>query len=266
MHAVTGIEGAVPVSLADDGTWDQQVARLGPTALLGIADAKRAGSLALAAQQAGFAPTLAFTPAQLLSCLRGNRFDLVVVDPPFIESADSSRGARARESAWGFLETICARSAAPVLVLGPAHPAARPARARGAPAQDEGQGAADVVRGIVALLPDQTCSRGEPGTAVWGPLTLDLSRRQAWWASAPLELTPVQFRVLAVLVAAAGAVVTNGELARRVWGSQGHLDRERIFAHIRRIRKKIEDDPANPRFLLTVRGEGFRLALPPPPH
>jgi DNA-binding response OmpR family regulator len=224
VHAVTGIDRAMPGSLADKGPWDQQVARAGPTVLLGIADANRAGILARAAQEAGFAPTLAFTPAQLLACLRGSRFDLVVLDPPFIECADPSREGRTS------------------------------------------QGVREFLRGVVALLPGRTWPGGEAGRATWGPLTLDLSRRQAWWGAEPLELTPVQFRILTALVAAAGAVVSNGELARRVWGGEGHLDRERIFAHIRRIRKKIEDDPANPRFLLTVRGEGFRLAIPPLPH
>jgi two-component system response regulator RegX3 len=50
-----------------------------------------------------------------------------------------------------------------------------------------------------------------------------------------------------------------------VWGAPAQIgDPERLFAHIRRIRKKIEPAPSHPAFLLTVRGEGFRLADPPP--
>jgi len=101
----------------------------------------------------------------------------------------------------------------------------------------------------------------------WGPLRLDPSRWDARWAGRPLDLTPTQFRMLLVMVEAAGAVVTPLELARPLWGSQIGADTERVVAHVRRIRKRIEPDPSHPRFLLSVRGVGFRLAdaaAPPP--
>jgi two-component system response regulator MtrA len=100
-----------------------------------------------------------------------------------------------------------------------------------------------------------------PNLLTWGPLELDLSRRSASWCGEPLELTPTQLRILDVLVAAHGAVVTTEDLSRLVWQTAMD-DRQRVFAHIRRIRKRIERDPARPTFLLTVRGEGFRLADP----
>lgn len=93
----------------------------------------------------------------------------------------------------------------------------------------------------------------------WGPLELDLARRSATWQDKAVELTTLQFRIMEVLVLSAGAMVTPTELTRRVWGDESFEDRERIVAHIRRIRKLIESDPSRPQFLLTVRGQGFRL-------
>jgi DNA-binding response OmpR family regulator len=99
----------------------------------------------------------------------------------------------------------------------------------------------------------------------WGPLRLDPGRWDARWEGHPLHLTPMQFRMLLVMVQAAGAVVTPLELARPVWGIQVGADTERVVAHVRRIRQRIEPDPSHPRFLLSVRGVGFRLADPPAP-
>jgi hypothetical protein len=240
VYLVTGSDTAMPRPVADHGRWATSVTQRQGIVLLGITDAEKATIFAIAARQAGLEPVLAYTPAQLLARLRSATFDLVMVHPRLIEAA-----GRARE----LLDAV-RFSGCPLLVLGP-EPRGR---AAGSAAT-----ASDVIRMVTKLLPAR--EREEPTPVSWGPLRLDPSRRQAWWGSEPLLLTPAQFRILTVLVGAAGAVVTNRELARRVWGSEGHLDGERIFAHIRRIRKKIEADPANPRFLLTVRGEGFRLAV-----
>lgn len=100
------------------------------------------------------------------------------------------------------------------------------------------------------------------GIVRWGPLTLDARRRACTWNDVPLQLTPTQFRLMATLVNARGSVVTRPELCRRSLGSYVHGDCERLDAHLRRIRRLIEPDPARARFLLTVRGEGVRLADP----
>jgi DNA-binding response OmpR family regulator len=94
----------------------------------------------------------------------------------------------------------------------------------------------------------------------WGPLRLDPGRRLACWQGRPVGVTSMQFRLLLALVQAGGAVVSPVELSRRVWGTEVAHDAERVVAHVRRIRRLLEPDPAHTRFLLTVRGEGFRLA------
>jgi two-component system KDP operon response regulator KdpE len=106
-----------------------------------------------------------------------------------------------------------------------------------------------------------TMSHPVAGLAIrWGPLELDIGRRQAKWEGQPLRLTPLQFRIMEVMMLAAGHVVTQAELSRRLWGDSLFDDNERVQAHIRRIRQKIETDSSRPKFLLTVRGEGYRLA------
>jgi DNA-binding response OmpR family regulator len=130
--------------------------------------------------------------------------------------------------------------------------------------------------GADALLESELPSRAElapwlPGGAdlpqppprlVWGPLLLDRRRRRAFWVAREIALTAQQFRLLWTLSAAQGAVVTVAELSDRVYDGTVGDDRERLMGHVRRIRRLIEADPGHPTFLLTVRGEGFRLADP----
>lgn len=95
----------------------------------------------------------------------------------------------------------------------------------------------------------------------WGSLELDVQRHEARWGGRPLPLTTLQFRIMEVLALAAGSVVTDEQLSRRVWSASSSCeDKDRLVAHIRRIRRSMEEDPARPRFLIRVRGKGFRLA------
>jgi DNA-binding winged helix-turn-helix (wHTH) protein len=94
----------------------------------------------------------------------------------------------------------------------------------------------------------------------WGPLRMDRARRLAWWDGRAVALTPKQFRLLDALASARGAVLSVHELHEAVFGDAYLGDGERVVAHVRRIRARLEPDPRRPVFLLTVRGEGFRLA------
>jgi two-component system, OmpR family, response regulator VicR len=135
---------------------------------------------------------------------------------------------------------------------------------------------ADGIYGADALLESElpSCAElapwlpGAPGDqepserSIWGPLLLDRRRRRAFWTTREIALTSQQFRLLWTLSEAQGALVTVAELSDRVYDGNVGDDRERLMGHIRRIRRLIEADPAHPAFLLTVRGEGFRLADP----
>ncbi|MDP9498285.1 MAG: response regulator transcription factor [Actinomycetota bacterium] len=77
-----------------------------------------------------------------------------------------------------------------------------------------------------------------------------------------LHLTRTEFRLLVELAARAGHVVTREQLLRRVWGYDYFGDTRLLDVHVRRLRAKIEDDPDEPRLVLTARGVGYRLARP----
>ena len=76
-----------------------------------------------------------------------------------------------------------------------------------------------------------------------------------------IHCTRTEFRLLCELAAGAGRVFSREQLLDRVWGYDYFGDGRLVDVHIRRLRTKIENDPANPRHILTVRGMGYKLAL-----
>ena len=97
-------------------------------------------------------------------------------------------------------------------------------------------------------------------TISWGPLTIRPRLFEATMYGRRLSLSPLQLRLLTLLTAAGGEVVTRQQIAARVFGDSFDRSGDRLDAHVRRLRQLLEVDPAHPRFLLTVRGEGLRLA------
>ena len=93
-----------------------------------------------------------------------------------------------------------------------------------------------------------------------GDLRVDLLRRQVSIAGAVVHLTPIEYKLLTTLVRHAGKVVTTPQLLREVWGpthaDQGHY----VRVYMAHLRHKLETEPANPRYLLTEPGVGYRLA------
>jgi two-component system, OmpR family, response regulator MtrA len=76
-----------------------------------------------------------------------------------------------------------------------------------------------------------------------------------------VHLTSTEFKLICDLAAADGKVVTREDLLERVWGYDYFGDTRLVDVHIRRLRTKIEPDPANPTYLVTVRGTGYKLVL-----
>ena len=100
----------------------------------------------------------------------------------------------------------------------------------------------------------------EPGTKLEsGDLTLDLVGHRAYRANQQLNLAPKEFDLLAELIRHKGAVLTRDLLLQRVWGFDFGGDTRTVDVHIRWLREKIEDDPASPRRIETVRGIGYRF-------
>jgi two-component system KDP operon response regulator KdpE len=102
---------------------------------------------------------------------------------------------------------------------------------------------------------------GEEAAFEVGPLRVDLLRRQVSVGGAPVHLTPIEYKLLTTLIRHAGKVVTNPQLLREVWGpshaDQGHY----VRVYMAHLRHKLEAEPANPRYLLTEPGVGYRLVV-----
>ena len=90
-------------------------------------------------------------------------------------------------------------------------------------------------------------------------MTIDLERRQVTVAGRAVELTPTEFDLLAVLARHPGRVFTRLELLDRVQGYAFEGYERTVDAHIKNLRQKIEPDPKQPRYVLTVFGVGYKL-------
>ncbi|HST25071.1 MAG TPA: response regulator transcription factor [Gaiellaceae bacterium] len=92
-----------------------------------------------------------------------------------------------------------------------------------------------------------------------GDLLVDGSRREALKHGAPLKLTALEFDLLWFLAGNPNRVFSRRQLMDSVWGYTSALDTGTVTVHVRRLREKIEDDPARPRHLETVWGSGYRF-------
>lgn len=92
---------------------------------------------------------------------------------------------------------------------------------------------------------------------VAGPLRIDLAGRRVNCRGQDLELQPKQFELLTYLVRNRGTVLTRDQLLHNVWGYDYAGDTRTVDVHVRWLREKLEEDPANPRLIQTVRGVGY---------
>ncbi len=93
-----------------------------------------------------------------------------------------------------------------------------------------------------------------------GDLRIDQAERRVWIRGEPVELTAMEFDLLAFLMTHPGRVFTRLELLEGVRGETYESFERSIDSHIKRLRQKIEPDPKSPRFVLTVFGVGYKLA------
>jgi DNA-binding response OmpR family regulator len=99
----------------------------------------------------------------------------------------------------------------------------------------------------------------DASAAVPAGLDVDAPRRIVRVDGVPVELTALEFELLAVLVRDPGVVVGRQALLDRVWGAEFVADDHLVDVHIGNLRRKLGDDPGRPRFIETVRGVGYRL-------
>ena len=100
------------------------------------------------------------------------------------------------------------------------------------------------------------------GPFVIGPLRLDPARRSVELDGAPVNLSRKEFELLERLIRDAGTVVTREQLIEDVWDMNWFGSTKTLDVHVSSLRKKLDDDPDEPRFLHTVRGVGFRFSEP----
>ncbi|QXG77389.1 response regulator transcription factor [Modestobacter sp. L9-4] len=96
-------------------------------------------------------------------------------------------------------------------------------------------------------------------TLAAGPVRLDVDRHVVAVDGAPVSLPLKEFDLLELLLRNAGRVLTRGQLIDRVWGADYVGDTKTLDVHVKRLRAKLEPDPANPRYLVTVRGLGYKF-------
>jgi two-component system response regulator RegX3 len=98
-----------------------------------------------------------------------------------------------------------------------------------------------------------------PPTLEAGPVRMDVERHTVTVDGTPISLPLKEFELLEMLLRNAGRVLTRMQLIDRVWGSDYVGDTKTLDVHVKRLRAKIEPDPANPRHIVTVRGLGYKF-------
>jgi two-component system KDP operon response regulator KdpE len=92
-----------------------------------------------------------------------------------------------------------------------------------------------------------------------GGLVIDFARHEVTRDAELIRLTPTEFKLLATLAKSAGKVLTHRQLLKEVWGSTNDAQAHTVRVHVAELRKKLEREPARPRWLLTETGIGYRL-------
>jgi two-component system, OmpR family, KDP operon response regulator KdpE len=103
---------------------------------------------------------------------------------------------------------------------------------------------------------------GGDGKVRFGDVVVDVQNRRVTKGGAAVRLTPTEHRLLAVLVANAGKVMTTPQLLRSVWGPNQSDHAHYLRIYMGHLRHKLEDNPAQPRYLVTETGVGYRFQLP----
>ncbi|MDG6100625.1 response regulator transcription factor [Dactylosporangium aurantiacum] len=119
----------------------------------------------------------------------------------------------------------------------------------------------ELVARIRAVLRRQVDAVSElaPPTLSAGPVRMDVDRHVVTVAGDAVQLPLKEFELLELLLRNAGRVLTRGQLIDRVWGADYVGDTKTLDVHVKRLRSKIEPEPSAPRFIVTVRGLGYKF-------
>jgi DNA-binding response OmpR family regulator len=203
-------------------------------------------------EQAGFRVVTAADGQMALTTFRHARPDLVVLDLmlPGIDGLDVCRTLRRESSVPIIMLTARAEEADRLigLELGADDYVVKPFSPR------------EVVLRVRAVLRRVEGEVAASEVLQAGGITLDLAAHQATVAGRLMELTPMEFELLAVFVRSPGRTFTRTQLLQQIQDRPLEGFDRSIDVHVRNIRAKIEPDPKNPRYILTVYGVGYKLA------
>ncbi len=104
----------------------------------------------------------------------------------------------------------------------------------------------------------------EPAAFTWGDLTMDYARRLVTKGAHEVKLTPLEYDILRFLTQNADRVVTHRLLLANVWGAEYTDDTQLLRVHVGHLRRKVEDNPARPRLIVTEPGVGYRIRTAEP--
>jgi two-component system KDP operon response regulator KdpE len=120
-------------------------------------------------------------------------------------------------------------------------------------------GIAELLARVRALLRAGRNASASEAEIVQGELRIDLARHEVFLASEPVKLTRKEFDLLALLARNAGRIVTHRQLLNDIWGPAHEHDLQYLRVFVGRLRAKLGDDPASPRFILNEPGVGYRF-------
>jgi len=115
------------------------------------------------------------------------------------------------------------------------------------------------VRALLRRRPGEETGKVSPDSIQLGNIFLDFKKYKALKDGLPLNLTPKEFGVLRFLATRTGDVVTRDELLDEVWGYDKYPTTRTVDNHLAQLRSKIEENPTNPQYLITVHGVGYKL-------
>ncbi|MGD1148260.1 MAG: response regulator [Thermoanaerobaculaceae bacterium] len=201
----------------------------------------------------GYRVIEAGTAAEALEMIAGQRPDVVILDLglPDRDGLDLTREVRE----W---------SGVPIVVLSAREKENDKVAALEAGADDyltKPFGTGELIARLRVALRHAALAEVPAGEAVFatGELTVDLARRLVFVGEREVRLTPIEYRLLAVLVKHAGKVLTHRQLLHEVWGPEYGDENHYVRVYVAQLRRKLEADPARPRYLRTEPGVGYRL-------